>query len=1281
MNKTKLRTFLLCTILAVALPAFGEILMYDGFPIGGGAYSSTDKKALKSSEQPASQFTTDMIFGFNPKNWQNSTGVIYSFTSGLSLPESFADLPSAAYVGSGSAGANNSGTNDERGQYKTLAADVVAAIKNNDSTHLRFLMYADQNALSALSANSTDGKVPNKSAYCAGICLTESATYGSVRNSNGKTTRSAGVAIRRIASGSYKVSLLLIGTEDSFSTDYVRTYDLMDYTAGTTLVCYLRIDRNTGVDGKELVYATVQDAANYRPDAEPYGPVEAQLIDDAGTGAPNLLNFAAGSYMTQNGYFKVDEFALASAAGDIVPLGVPGAPVLSDCALARNDDGTYTASVSIGTVNAVRTGVVVDDGTNEFVFEGAAAAVDSVATVSFATDTLAANTTYRVRFFADSDTASVTNDVDTLYTGALTLAKVCDANEYKLVPGEVTVSRADASPYALRVSPQFTTEDAEAAAGVTYAEPVNVYIPAGETSVTVSLVPKMDMAVTHDVAGTLTLAGANYEPVAEGVALTILNLVLPDEYNVWIAETDGSAAEPANWSFGHVPQASETVLFDGDVSNAACTWDSAAEGGPSAIIAGLKVDESYTGKITVATTFAADVFPVLTVTGDALIEGGTLTHPANNTVASGSEAIYRLNLEVGGAFTLGANAKIDALGKGYAAGRFGPGGAVGAHAATSSGNFAHICGDVKAPEAVGAGGDGAAQSRGGGAVKLTVAGVAIVNGTIDVESSHQSDTYANPEKGVGAGGSVFITAASIGGTGTIIASAYENNGTSYSDKPGSGGRVALIATSGEVTIEKTSVRVSGSAGASACGGGTIFVKNAADTYGELQLHDVKAYEKYSYSSHPPLPARLPAVKPGEKWVFDRIIFRGAGMLAIPEGAELEIAGGFAAIGTLKDNSAPACGIVYLGGTITVPEASEHVLQNSWLFQAAKPYTFPAGDVVCKNYAGFGAFTFNTSEAFPSNYPNCTVSVPGALTVESGAYLFYGAGRGPRTTNASPYGGHHGGTGTGYAAKACDSILDPVFPGASGGAGDGGVNNNAGGAALKLTVGGLLTMNGTANVISSENKWDSNKAASGSLNITAAAIAGTGSLKADGLTSGSSSKLSGGGGRIAVRLTGKGAGFGDFSLANITANGTINGKTAASMSSSGTIYLQSGEEAEGAGTILVKSANSAITAPTSIPSLKHGGENDVLKAAKLAVEGYGRVQLAADLLMAGATVAETAKLDLNGKALNVASATIAGIRLAPGVYTSDSEAVSAILLDSVGGGELQVTGNALVIILR
>ena len=60
---------------------------------------------------------------------------------------------------------------------------------------------------------------------------------------------------------------------------------------------------------------------------------------------------------------------------------------------------------------------------------------------------------------------------------------------------------------------------------------------------------------------------------------------------------------------------------------------------------------------------------------------------------------------------------------------------------------------------------------------------------------------------------------------------------------------------------------------------------------------------------------------------------------------------------------------------------------------------------------------------------------------------------------------------------------------------------------------------------------------------------------------------------------------------------------------------------------------------------------------------------------------TAKPDLNGKILTVGSATLAGSRLPLGVYTADSEKVSGRVSDSVGGGQLVVSGNGLEIVVR
>ena len=87
---------------------------------------------------------------------------------------------------------------------------------------------------------------------------------------------------------------------------------------------------------------------------------------------------------------------------------------------------------------------------------------------------------------------------------------------------------------------------------------------------------------------------------------------------------------------------------------------------------------------------------------------------------------------------------------------------------------------------------------------------------------------------------------------------------------------------------------------------------------------------------------------------------------------------------------------------------------------------------------------------------------------------------------------------------------------------------------------------------------------------------------------------GGGGRIAVRLTGTGATLSDAWIAKINAKGYYSSKiTAAFSSSAGSVYLQTAAQAEGAGTIIVRNTGDTANniAVTEIPSLKAGGEDD------------------------------------------------------------------------------------------
>jgi hypothetical protein len=176
-------------------------------------------------------------------------------------------------------------------------------------------------------------------------------------------------------------------------------------------------------------------------------------------------------------------------------------------------------------------------------------------------------------------------------------------------------------------------------------------IPVGSTSVDVEVVPLLDAAITEDKTVALALAAGLYgiAEQAGSAEMTVVNLVVPSGYNVWVATEDGLASVGSNWSAGHAPLATENVLFDGRFSTANCEWDAAA----SATVASWTQNADYTGTVEIQTTYASGAFPLLSIVGDCVVSGGKWTHPANND----SEA-YRLKVSVGGDFTLAAAATI-----------------------------------------------------------------------------------------------------------------------------------------------------------------------------------------------------------------------------------------------------------------------------------------------------------------------------------------------------------------------------------------------------------------------------------------------------------------------------------------------------------------------------------------------------------------------------------------------------------------------------------------------
>ena len=176
--------------------------------------------------------------------------------------------------------------------------------------------------------------------------------------------------------------------------------------------------------------------------------------------------------------------------------------------------------------------------------------------------------------------------------------------------------------------------------------------------------------------------------------------------------------------------------------------------------------------------------------------GGAMTHtPLPTSAKTIAEERYKLNVSVAGDVTITADGKIDVTGCGYFGSRTpafiqGPGAINTGNGTTSyaAHGGAHYVGDsygsLTSPTNCGSSGyfSGTAWP-GGGAIKLTFGGALVLDGELSANGK-TGDYYT------GSGGSIWLTAASVSGTGTI--SAQGGDGTQQSF--GGGGRVAIYLT-------------------------------------------------------------------------------------------------------------------------------------------------------------------------------------------------------------------------------------------------------------------------------------------------------------------------------------------------------------------------------------------------------------------------------------------------------------------------------------------------------
>ena len=678
------------------------------------------------------------------------------------------------------------------------------------------------------------------------------------------------------------------------------------------------------------------------------------------------------------------------------------------------------------------------------------------------------------------------------------------------------------------------------------------------------------------------------------------------ETKIWTGlGADAKASTADNWQAPEgaspaAPVAGDAIVFGATGRDHPCTWD-------LDIPLASWTQDGYTNVVTIQTVYDANGFDCLEITGDVLLNSGVWNHKGNSNAET-----YRLRVNVGGDMTIGQDASINLTKKGYAPGK-GPGspgstkqGA--AHGGQSSDSSSRCYGSITAPVNLGSGGSSAnnREPYGGGALRLTVAGSLSHNGVIEADGRTYLASGALATYYGGAGGSVWITAGSMIGAGSISASSGRQSQSYY----GGGGRISLILTdanadfSGFIGEVKATSSYNGGYKAAS---GTVYYETAADGAG----HGVVKVDGYSTSGSTYTDIILDDQDVG--FAPRRIELGNNARLRITSGTRtaLTVAEGIFGFGSGSRSVRVASGATLSnpGGTLTFDMAElalpsggevscEHLAMTNGasvfvsgeatidaaLVEFASGCTMTddtplsvTGSVVLRNGA---TVTHSANSSITDN--RIQMNIGGSLTVESGAKIDtvgkgYPKEVGPGAGVAASGGANHGGRGLGSKgapnANVCyGSITRPTEIGS-------GIYRYEGSGAIKIVCQGPVTNNG---VITSCGYYSnvSYSSPGGSVWLTGASLVGSGYIQANALgdstkkdrnnTQGTTNRS--GGGRVAVWLTEPGADFSDFSGV-ISAWGCGN---TSMLGGAGTVYLKTGDQAENEGTLIIDNRYNATT---------------------------------------------------------------------------------------------------------
>lgn len=328
----------------------------------------------------------------------------------------------------------------------------------------------------------------------------------------------------------------------------------------------------------------------------------------------------------------------------------------------------------------------------------------------------------------------------------------------------------------------------------------------------------------------------------------LIPVFLADATHAWTGlGEDFLASNPMNWAPQTTPTSGVHIVFGdyGDYSSSSCQWDLGID------LASWTQTGDYEGVVTIQTKYyEADGFTNLAVAGDVIIENGVWTHPANS---GGDDPVDRLAVSVGGDFTLGENAMIDLKYRGFAD-ESGPGAggsrsddAPGASHGGRGGimdrdppvEFASCYGSLMRPVTLGSGG----RNRGAGALLLKVNGHSQIDGDIDA----RGDLSAGSSGAGSAGGSIWITTATLAGNGELRA-----GGGAGGRQSGGGGRIAIHLTDSDDFNEITYDARGGASGARGAAGTIVLLP--AEGQGLLLVDNTNI--ETTFDAYTELPAGL-----------------------------------------------------------------------------------------------------------------------------------------------------------------------------------------------------------------------------------------------------------------------------------------------------------------------------------------------------------------------------------------------------------------------------------------